>query len=89
MLNLTTPNVRVEKRADCLIIECSAWIIHSYPDGIRLLPPPKWLHELMDLIETKTISATAAKIVFETWQKEIIQRLNIGIDRLKNLGEMP
>lgn len=62
--------------------------MHIRKDGIRLLPPPRWLFELVELVENKTINHAAAKVVIETWKQDTLRRIGVGLEKLRNLGEL-
>ena len=80
--------VRVSEVCGCKVIESPGWTMHVLKDGIRLLPPPAWLLELLELVESKTINHAAAKVVIETWQQDTRRRIGVGIEKLRNLGEL-
>ena len=78
--------ISISETRDCKVIETPGWTLQIMEDGIRLLPPAAWLLELMELIESKTISHAAAKTVLETWQRETMAKIGCGMDRLRNMG---
>lgn len=68
------------------IVKTDGWILHLLPDGIRLLPPPKWVADLVELVERGIISNASAKITLEVWQEETLFKIFKGIDKLTNLN---
>ena len=78
--------IKIYRKHDCKIVETTGWTLHLLKNGnFRLLPPIKWLLELVDLIENKTINHNSAKIVIEAWRSETLERINKGINELQAL----
>lgn len=80
------PQFKTHEAGGCLVIETPGWTMHIENDGIRLLPPEAWLHELEELVSRKTINHAAAKVVIETWQQDTMRRIGVGIEKLRDLG---
>ena len=85
-LNMQDLKAEASELDGCKIIKTDGWIAHLLPDGVRLLPPPKWVADLVELIENGTISNASAKKALEAWQQETLVKITNGINKLNNLG---
>ena len=59
----------------CVVVECEAWSLYLYADRYLLMPSPRWMVRLVELILDGTISHAASQKVIEFWRLETMKKL--------------
>lgn len=73
----------------CKVVKTPAWVMFLFQDGtFRLLPPPQWVAELCNLIESGEISRSVSKVVIKTWHDEMCAQIQRGINKLNEMKKL-
>lgn len=64
------------------VLHSPAGTLHISKEGIRFLPPPEWLLELIELKESGVLNDRGCKYVFAKWRMGMLNQVPEFLERL-------